>query len=135
MEQEKFLLSENELRNKEILTMQLVEIEANIEREKLEVERRLAEKSEKEEAYVAIAEQKIRVLKEKAKSFINPDNLEFEIEKMLNERHDYNFAINANGSLFRNSLKVSRSQAFDSKFFQEETFSKREEPVETTSNL
>ena len=130
MEQEKLLLAENEARNKEILAVQLREIEANIEREKLAVERRLAEKREKEAMYVQMAEEKVRALKEKAKSFIDPNNLEFEIEKMLNERHDYNFAINAQGSLFRNSQKVTRAQAFDTNYFQDELIAKKEAPAE-----
>jgi len=130
LEQEKLLLAENEARNKEILAVQLREIEANIEREKLAIERRLAEKREKEAMYVQMAEEKVRALKEKAKSFIDPNNLEFEIEKMLNERHDYNFAINAQGSLFRNSQKVTRAQAFDTNYFQDELIAKNVAPAE-----
>ncbi len=130
MEQEKLLLAENEARNKEILAVQLREIEANIEREKLAVERRLAEKREKEAMYVQMAEEKVRALKEKAKSFIDPNNLEFEIEKMLNERHDYNFAINAQGSLFKNSQKVTRAQAFNTNYFQDELIAKKAAPTE-----
>jgi hypothetical protein len=130
LEQEKLLLAENEARNKEILAVQLREIEANIEREKLAVERRLAEKREKEAMYVQMAEEKVRALKEKAKSFIDPNNLEFEIEKMLNERHDYNFAINAQGSLFKNSQKVTRAQAFNTNYFQDELIAKKAAPTE-----
>ena len=100
--------------------MQLLESEENIEKEKLLVETRLAEKQRKEEMYIEIADKKVRELKEKAKSFIDPNNLEFEIEKMLSERHDYNFSIGNNGSLYKNSSKVSRAQAFDTRFLEEE---------------
>ena len=119
LEREKLLLEKNDARNQEILGIQLVDINENIKKGKLDVEKRLLAKQSKEEMFIMVAEEKIKALKEKVKSFIDPNNLEFEIEKMLNERHDHNFSINANGSLFRNSVKVTRKQAFDSLFTQE----------------
>jgi len=39
-------------------------------------------------------------------------NLEFEIEKMLNERNDYNFAVDYTGNLFKNGKEVQKKEAF-----------------------
>ena len=76
-----------------------------------------------------MADEKIKLLKEQVKSFIDPNNLEYEIEKMLNERNDYNFSINHSGKLFKNSIEVTRAEAFSSKFSPEETQSEEGENV------
>ena len=68
-----------------------------------------------EREYIKLADENVKILKEKVKTFIDPNNLEFEIEKMLNERNDYNFAVNTNGQLFKNGNEVDKKQVFNTK--------------------
>ncbi len=116
VEEEKVLLELNNKLNAELLVQQLADEDQKIEIKKKKLEEELNEKKKIERAYVQLADEKVRKLKEKSKKFIDPNNLEFEIEKMLNERHDYNFSINAGGLAFKNGVKVNRHEAFDTKY-------------------
>lgn len=116
MEKEQELLKKNELMNDAILKIQLFDEENKLKEKIVQVEKEFKAKLEIEEKYKRIANEKVKKLKEKAKSFIDANNLEFEIEKMLNERHDHNFSIDPYGNYFRNKIQITAKQAFDSKF-------------------
>jgi hypothetical protein len=42
-------------------------------------------------------EDEVKQLKQESRSWINPNDLSREIERMLNEKHDYNFSIDLAG--------------------------------------
>ena len=106
LEQEKVLFSKNEELNKKILAIQLRDDELKLAQKKKELEARYQQMRQVEEISVRIADEKVRKLKEKSKKFIDPNNLEEEIEKMLNERVDYTFAINKFGHLLKNNTRI-----------------------------
>lgn len=119
--EEKILYEQNDKLNRELLEFQLAEEEQKLEAKKKQMTEQLEKNIELERAYVRLADEKVRKLKEKVKTFIDPNNLEFEIEKMLNERNEYNFSINASGQIFKNGQKVSRKDGFNTKFISNET--------------
>lgn len=123
-EQEEYLLEKNEERNNAILEQQLLDLDMKLDKKKHDVEVQLSERQRQEALYIQVADEKIKSLKEKVKSFIDPDNLEYEIEKMLNERNDYNFSINHSGKMFKNSIEVTRAEAFNAKFLPDEASEK-----------
>lgn len=116
MEQEELLIEQNNVRNANILAEQLADIDRNLGEQKASIEQQLKEKHERELLYVQVADEKVRALKEKAKTFIDPNNLEFEIEKMLDERHSYDFAINHVGQFMRNSEVVTKAEALNTRY-------------------
>ena len=118
MEEEKVLLELNDKRNADLLAEQLLDEEKKLDLKKKQLEQKLNEQQNAERAYVQLADEKVRKLKEKVKTFIDPNNLEFEIEKMLNERNDYNFSINTSGLMFKSGVAVNRHQAFDTKLIE-----------------
>lgn len=120
MVQEELLIEQNNVRNANILAEQLADIDRNLSEQKALIEQQLKEKHERELLYVQVADEKVRALKEKAKTFIDPNNLEFEIEKMLDERHSYDFAINHAGQFMRNSEVVTKGQALDTRYVPED---------------
>ena len=119
MEQEKLLIEQNNVRNASILAEQLADIDTSLAERKLLIEQQVKEKLEQEMMLVEVADGKVRALKEKAKGFIDPQNLEYEIEKMLNERHSYDFAINSNGQFIRESKVVSKAEALNTRYVAE----------------
>ena len=133
VEEEKAALELNNKLNAELLIQQLADEDQKIEMKKKQLEEELTEKKRIERAYVQLADEKVRKLKEKSKKFIDPNNLEYEIEKMLNERHDYNFSLNAGGLVFKNGVKVSRQEAFNTKFVQPQ-LSDNATPADNTSS-
>jgi hypothetical protein len=116
LKQEQYLLAKNEKNNERILKDQLIDEAKRIEMKKKQIEIELKEKQRLEELQVKVAEDKLKILNERAKSFIDPNNLEYEIEKMLNERHNHNFSIDISGRLYRNSVLLTREDAFNTKF-------------------
>lgn len=67
-------------------------------------------KLEREAELARVADEKVRVLKEKVKSFIDPSNLVYEIEKSLNSVVDYNFAITKSGRKIKASDKIEEDE-------------------------
>ena len=145
-EKEQEVLKRNYQLNAETLKIQLVEEEEQFKEKLVVAELKLKEKIKLERLFELEAEEKVRKLKEKVKKFIDPNNLEFEIEKMLNERVDHNFSVDSSGRFFRNKVLVDRMQAFDQKFIpvpkskrgvlSEETISAEEStPPPTSSTL
>ena len=142
-EKEQQVLKKNMNLNQETLKIQLVEEEERLKENLLEAEKKFIEKLKVEELYQLEAEKTVKKLKEKVKTFIDPSNLEFEIEKMLNERVDHNFSIDSSGHFFRNKVRITRMQAFDQKYIPkpketegtlvEETFSSQQVEETTTS--
>ncbi len=53
--------------------------------------------SEKEFRQHLNIEDEVKQIKTESRSWINPNDLEREIERMLNEKHDYNFSIDLAG--------------------------------------
>lgn len=116
IEEEQALLELNDKNNQELLQFQLGEEEQKLQIKKQQLESDLREKERVEKAYVQLAEDRVKRLKEKVKTFIDPNDLEFEIEKMLNERNDYNFSINTSGLMFKSGANVQRGDAFNTKY-------------------
>ena len=108
MKAEEELLSRNEKINKAILKQQLLDEVEKLEKMKREVEEKYRKKLELDSLYYKVADEKVRKLKEKSKSFIDPNNLEYEIEKILNEKRDYNFAIDASGRMYKDSKQIKQ---------------------------
>lgn len=117
LEKENRLLEENERVNAEILKIQIEEENAKLEAKKKEAEFDFIKQKKIEELYVQKADRIVSKLIEKSKSFVDPNNLEYEIEKALNERYDHNFCIDSSGRFFKAKKLVSKAQAFDPKFF------------------
>lgn len=116
LEKENLLIKHNDQLNKEILEQQLIDEHVKLENKKRQAEYELRKKLKIEELYFKKADEEVKKLKEKAKSFIDPNNLEYEIEKALNERHDHNFSIDVSGRFYKGKSFVLKQQAFDSKF-------------------
>jgi hypothetical protein len=116
LEREAVLLAENDKLNRETLEMQTREEAVKLAERIKQVEIDFKKKLKLDELYRAEAEQQVRKMKEKVKSFIDPNNLEYEIEKALNERVEYNFAVNFSGQIFKNRVQVSLDKAFDGRF-------------------
>jgi hypothetical protein len=114
-EEEKKLLAWNNMLNEELLQVQLKDEADKLEARKKQLELDLIENLRIEREYIKLADANVKILKEKVKTFIDPNNLEFEIEKMLNERNDYNFAVNTSGQLFKNGNEVDKKQVFNTK--------------------
>lgn len=87
--------------NEKILNLQMTDLEIKKKEEKEIKERKLLKLKEEEAKIKEIVEIKVREVKEKAKKFIDPTKLDYEIEKMLNERIDYNFCINSKGVKYK----------------------------------
>jgi hypothetical protein len=111
-EREQQLLAENDRVNKEILERQLLNEKQKLEKRMKEAELTLKDKLIEEQKYKQLADLKVKKLKKKLeKAIIDPNNLEYEIEKMLNERVDYNFSVDSKGHFYRNKINISRSEA------------------------
>nr|KAG5707598.1 hypothetical protein BaRGS_030980 [Batillaria attramentaria] len=78
-----------------------------VERKMTRVERRKLRRLEQ-------AEQKLQSDMEAAPKFITMDNLDTEIEKLLNMRIDYNFAIDKQGNKFSADSTSKKDDAKDS---------------------
>lgn len=94
---EKRLFEENKLVNEKILAEQLRDEEVRLSEMKKRAEDELRRKMEDEARLAELADERVRRLKARARTFIDPNNLEAEIEKALDERKSYNFAITAKG--------------------------------------
>ncbi|CAF1050006.1 unnamed protein product [Brachionus calyciflorus] len=116
-EKENRLLEENERVNSEILQNQLRDEVAKLEFKIKTAELDFKKQQKLDELYVRKADQLVSKLIEKSKTFIDPNNLEYEIEKALNERYDYNFSINSSGYFYKNKAQVNKAEAFNPKFF------------------
>lgn len=116
LDKENALLEENERMNAEILKIQLKEENEKLESKKKQAELELKKQKKIEELYVFKAEKMLSRLIEESKSFVDPDNLEYEIEKALNERIDHNFSIDSSGRFFKAKKLVTKAQAFNPKF-------------------
>lgn len=120
LEKENALLLENQRLNEEILKIQLKEENKKLEAKKKEAQLEFKKQKKIEELYVAKADKIISRLIEESKSFIDPNNLEYEIEKALNKRIDHNFSIDSSGRFFKAKKLVTKAEAFDPKFFPSE---------------
>lgn len=99
--EEKRLYEENAVFNKTLLDEQLRDQEAELEAKKKRAEAELMRKLDTERRLAELADQNVKKLKEQAKSFIDPKNLEMEIEKALNSRVSYNFSIDEKGNIYK----------------------------------
>ena len=99
--EEKRLYEENAVFNKTLLDEQLRDQEAELEAKKKRAEAELMRKFDTERRLAELADQNVKKLKEQAKSFIDPKNLEMEIEKALNSRVSYNFSIDEKGNIYK----------------------------------
>lgn len=133
MEKQALLLKENDELNKQILAEQMQDEANRLEEMKRKAENEFKEKQRLNQLYFNEAERQVRKLKEKARHFVDPNNLEYEIEKALNERYDYNFSIDSSGRLFKNRVPVTHAQAFDGRFRPLPKSSQVSEEVETPS--
>lgn len=100
-ERETNVLAENERENRRLLGVQLEEEEASLNEKKKRAEEVLRAKMARERELVRVADEKVRRLKEASKGFVEASELEREIEKALNERKSYNFAIDTKGNVYR----------------------------------
>ncbi|CAF1003427.1 unnamed protein product [Rotaria sordida] len=80
----------------------LLAMRRNDERLALEEEERLRSQvlnilSEKEFNKHLNIEEEVKQIKKESRSWVNPNDLSREIERMLNEKHDYNFSIDLTG--------------------------------------
>ncbi|RNA15311.1 putative 28S ribosomal mitochondrial [Brachionus plicatilis] len=121
MEKEYKQLEENDQVNAEILKKQLEEENLKLETKKKEAELDFIKQKKIEELYLTKADKIVGKLIEKSKNFIDPNNLEYEIEKALNERYDHNFSIDSSGRFFKAKTIVTKSEAFDPKFIPKST--------------
>ena len=137
VEQEKELLARNEQLNNQTLKYQLIDQEQQLELKKKQIEAELEKKKQHEQLLTKVAEEQLKRLKEKAAKFIDPNNLDYEIEKMLNERHDYNFAVDKSGNFFKGTYKTTnKTEVFDTKFVhQSKKASSDQEPSNETPPL
>ena len=110
---ERRLRERNEERNRRILEHQLVDDERQLVEKIADAEREFHKQRELISTFEAEANERVRKMKEKVKSFIDPNNLEQEIEKALDERHTHCFAIDVRGNFYKNNVLVTPAQAFD----------------------
>lgn len=101
LEKEKHLIELNDALNKQLLEQQLRDESLTLEEKKRHAESEFNNKLKLEQAYVKAADERVKKLKEKAKHFIDPNNLEQEIEKALNQKCDYNFSVDTSGRIYR----------------------------------
>lgn len=99
--EEKRLYKENERMNQQLLAQQMQDEYDRLEAKKQQAELELKKKLDTEKRLVELADQRVRRMKERVRTFIDPKNLEMEIEKALNEKKSYNFSINDKGQIFR----------------------------------
>ncbi len=81
----------------EIRAIQLADIELESKAKEQERVRLFERKKEEEKQLQEIADNKVKRMKELAKTFVDPLNLETEIEKALNQRISYEFSIDSKG--------------------------------------
>jgi hypothetical protein len=115
------LYEQNKKINEQILKVQLEDLRKSLELKKIEAKKDFLEMKAINDEYVNVANEKLKKLKDEAKTFINEENLDREIDKMLNEHFDYNFSVDASGQFYKNQTPVSRIEAFDSKFIVDAT--------------
>jgi len=118
-DREQKLLEINFKRNEEILKEQLMDEDRKLDEKKAKLEQDYREKLKNIEILRKLADEKVKRMKEKAKTFVDPNNLEYEIEKALNERHDYNFSVDNSGAFYKNKVRIQQIEAFNSKFMPE----------------
>ena len=131
---EQALLELNEKFNKQMLEKQLEEAEVKLEEKKKQVEKEYLDKLNLEKSYREVAKKKFQIISEKSKSFIDQSNVEYEIEKMLNERHDYNFSIDYKGRTYKGQSVVTREQLFNTTFVPSANESNQNEPSLLSAN-
>jgi hypothetical protein len=83
--------------NKKVLEFQLKDLEIKKKKEMEFEEEKLNKIKERNLLFKEIAEKNVKELEEKSKNFIDPNNLEYEIEKMLNSLENYNYCVDNNG--------------------------------------
>ena len=140
-EKEQNLLKKNEEINDKVLRQQLQDDEEKLKIKIAEAEKKLFEKMKLEELYRQEADQKVKILKEKAKTFIDPNKLDQEINKMLDERVDYNFSVDSSG-IFKRKGKIIEPawERFNPKFIpkeekKEENIVSKESKITENSNI
>jgi hypothetical protein len=85
----------------EIRAMQLQDMEvqkAADEQKRLVL---LKQKEEQEKMLQEIADKKVKRIKELAKTFVDPNNLEAEIESALNQLISYDFSMDTKGNIYK----------------------------------
>lgn len=121
-EKEERLLAQNQKKNAEILRIQLSDLDLKLVDSKANLELEYISHVAKEKALHDVANEQVVKLKRKAQQFIDPSQLEYEIEKALDQRYDYNFSIDTAGLMFKHSnveAVIDRDEAFDPKFLME----------------
>ena len=127
-EKEQDVLRRNDEMNAEILRQQMKDEGEKLKLKIADAEKKLYEKIQIEELYRQEANEKVKALKEKAKKFINPNNLDYEIEKMLNERVDYNFSVDSSGRFWKNKTLINHADIFDPKYKTKDQLSENIQP-------
>lgn len=99
-------MKKNDYINNELLKIQLTDNEKEILKLKEDSKLKYNKKLAKESLYQKIAENHVIKLKEKCTLFVDSKNLEDEINKMLNEKHDYSFSIDSRGNFYKDKKIV-----------------------------
>lgn len=97
--EEKRLFEENARVNEKILAEQLRDEESRLGEAKRRAEAELKKRLDEETKLAELADARVRRLKARARTFIDPNDLEAEIERALNETKSYNFAIDDTGKI------------------------------------
>ncbi len=101
------LISEMNMQIREIQVHDMICERITKEKEKNAL---LEKQKAEQELLQEIADNKVKRLKILAQTFVDPNNLEFEIEKALNERVTYEFSIDSNGNISKPSQNILKSQ-------------------------
>lgn len=97
--EEKRLFEENARVNEQILAEQLRDEESRLGEAKRRAEAELRQRLDEEAKLAELADARVRRLKARARTFVDPNDLEAEIERALNETKTYNFAIDDTGKI------------------------------------
>ena len=103
--------------NQTILKIQLKDLEIKKEKE-MELEKeKLNKMLERDAMYKEVVEKRVKDLEAKSKTFVDPNNLEYEIEKVLNSLENYNFCVDGQGNRYvdyERGIKLERISAASS---------------------
>lgn len=100
-DEEKRVYAKNAEVNQQTLAEQLRDEETRLAELKRRAEHELRQKLANETKLAELANERVRRLKARARTFVDPANLEAEIERALNETKSYNFAIDERGNILK----------------------------------
>jgi hypothetical protein len=91
--------------NQKVFATQMLDLEAKLKKLEVNKQQKLLDMQTQQMLFKEAVEQRVKEVEEKSKYFVDPNNLEYEIERMLNERVDYNYCVDHDGTRFKDYKK------------------------------